>query len=368
MIVRGSVNYLYIYDVGSEIDITQVERVAKLTKPVGFEYTKLMPNYITVSPSPLLITADSEVAEVQGIRQGTVEVAVAAKAYEVGAISVTVSIPLDGESLENLTKYSSPTLVLSGRTFQVKDLALSTVKKVLSDIGPYVNNLRMTTEPEEYTTFCVDCAPLDGTADEMLAKILTGDTSDTQMSQSQIASTLKSRTSYYADDAVFIDWSAALVVDPSGDYGAILLVIELANLQLLEMRYYDSLLDELVGKASLDLTRRSSRRTLFGSSGTVARKVAEQRIEIDSVVEATKNYTKFIGEWYIARVYSSIAEKLRLKDWDASLSGKLGILEDIYSLVSEQMSHRREILLEIIIVALFVAEIIQQFVQWELLH
>ncbi|MDG7003597.1 MAG: hypothetical protein JRN56_06840, partial [Nitrososphaerota archaeon] len=226
MIAKGSVNYLYIYDVGSEIDIAQIERVAKLTKPVGFEYTKLMPNYIAVNPSPLLITADSEVAEVQGIRQDMVKVAVAAKSYEVGAISVTVSVPLDGESLENLTKYSSPTLVLSGRTFQVKELALSTVKKVLSDIGPYVTNLRMTTEPEEYTTFCVDSAPLDGTADEMLAKILTGDTSSTQMSQSQIASTLKSRTSYYADDAVFIDWSAALVVDPSCDFGANLLVIE----------------------------------------------------------------------------------------------------------------------------------------------
>ena len=93
--------------------------------------------------------------------------------------------------------------------------------------------------------------------------------------------------SYYADDAVFIDWSFALVVDPSGDH-AVLLVIELANLQLLDMQYYDRLLDELVEKASLDLTRRSSKRIMSVSSGTNARKVAELRIETDSVVEATK--------------------------------------------------------------------------------
>ncbi|MDG6947813.1 MAG: hypothetical protein JRN40_00690 [Nitrososphaerota archaeon] len=152
----------------------------------------------------------------------------------------------------------------------------------------------------------------------------------------------KSRMSYYAEDAAFIDWSSALVVDPSGDY-AVLLVIELANLQLLDMQYYDRLLDELVEKASLDLTRRSSRRTLSGSSGTIARKVAELRIETDSVVEATKNCTNFIGEWYIARVFSSVAEKLRQRDWDASLSRRLGILEDIYSPVSEQMSHMGDI-------------------------
>ncbi len=189
MIVRGSVNYRYIYNVGSEIDVSRIERVAKLIRPVGFEYTELMPNYITADPSPLLITTDSEVAEVRGIRQETVMVVAGAKAYEVGAISVTVSAPLDGESKENLTKHSSPTLVLSGRALQVKDLALWAVKTVLSDIGPYVSNLRMTTEPEEYTVFCVESAPLDGTADEMLARILTGDTSGPQMPQSQIAST-----------------------------------------------------------------------------------------------------------------------------------------------------------------------------------
>ena len=43
-------------------------------------------------------------------------------------------------------------------------------------------------------------------------------------------------------------------------------------------------------------------------------------------------------------------------------------MEDIYSLVSEQMSHRRERLLEIIVVILFVAEITQRFVQWVLPH
>ena len=188
MIDRESVNYLYICDVGSEIDISRIERVPKLTKPGGFERTKLMPNYIKADSSPLLITADSEVADVRGTRQETVRVAVGAMAYEVGAISVTVSTPLDGEFPENLAKYSSPILVLSGRTLQVKDLALSAVKTVLSDIGPHVSNLRMTAEPDVYTVFCVDSAPLDGTAGEMLASVLTGDTSGTQMSQSQIAS------------------------------------------------------------------------------------------------------------------------------------------------------------------------------------
>lgn len=33
----------------------------------------------------------------------------------------------------------------------------------------------MTPEPEEYTTFCVGAAPLDGSADETSAKILTDD-------------------------------------------------------------------------------------------------------------------------------------------------------------------------------------------------
>lgn len=245
---------------------------------------------------------------------------------------------------------------------------MSTLKKALEKIGPYITDQRMSTEPEEYTTFCVEAAPLDGSADQVFAKLLTGDSSPSPMSPMQIASTLKTRIPYYENDAVFLDWSAGLVVDPTGDYGALLLVIELANLQLLEMRYYDKVLDDLVAKASAALSKRSLRKTLFGGYGTVARRVAEQRLEINGVLETAKNYTKFIGEWYVARVYSGIAEKLRLKDWDATLTGKLDVLEGIYSLVTQQMSHRRENLLEIIIVVLFVAEIIQQYIQWVLLR
>ena len=54
---------------------------------------------------------------------------------------------------------------------------------------------------------------------------------------------LRHRYSYYADDLVALTWDRAFIYEPRGDTDVID-VLEVANAQLLEMRYYDELLDD----------------------------------------------------------------------------------------------------------------------------
>jgi hypothetical protein len=53
---------------------------------------------------------------------------------------------------------------------------------------------------------------------------------------------IRHKMSYLADDLVIITWQAAFVYDP-GDLQAAIEILEFANSQLLQFRYYDDLLD-----------------------------------------------------------------------------------------------------------------------------
>ena len=53
---------------------------------------------------------------------------------------------------------------------------------------------------------------------------------------------LRQRFSYYTDDLAVLTWDRAFIYEPRGDTD-LLDVLEVANAQLLEMRYYDELLD-----------------------------------------------------------------------------------------------------------------------------
>ena len=54
---------------------------------------------------------------------------------------------------------------------------------------------------------------------------------------------LRQRFSYYTDDLVVLTWDRAFIYEPRGDFD-VMDVLEVANAQLLEMRYYDELLDD----------------------------------------------------------------------------------------------------------------------------
>ena len=57
------------------------------------------------------------------------------------------------------------------------------------------------------------------------------------------ADLLRQRFSYYTDDLVVLTWDRAFIYEPRGD-SDVADVLEIANAQLLEMRYYDELLDD----------------------------------------------------------------------------------------------------------------------------
>src|SRR6185436_16577836 len=197
-------------------------------------------------------------------------------------------------------------------------------------------------------------------ADEDLARLLLDESRP--LSAAARRDLLSQRFTYFEDDLAVLTWNAALVVEPVVEDVDVQYVLEFANAQLLELRYYDARLDvelpriyDRIEAARFGfhlLGRRYSR--LLGALQT---RVAE----VTEVVERTENALKVTDDVFLARIYAAALEIFRGRAWRAGIDGKLAIVRDAYSMLNAESQARRSEVLELIIVALILIEIVLAF-------
>ncbi len=161
---------------------------------------------------------------------------------------------------------------------------------------------------------------------------------------------------YAENDLTIIDWNSAIVIEPSGSRD-IPDILEFALTHLMEMRYYDDLLDIKLGSLYDDI--QVKRHTIWVSKYDSLYKEASSRyIEFIEFLERVENSLKVVGDFYLAKVYRSATTEFRVKDWQESVTRKMNILAQVSNLLQGEMNVRRSHLLEIIIVLLIAYEII----------
>ncbi len=134
-----------------------------------------------------------------------------------------------------------------------------------------------------------------------------------------------------------------------------LYVLELANLQLVEFRVIDQILDRHLDQAYADLERRP--RPLFGRAPGVLNKLRHFRVDVTKLADEVSHITKFVGDWYLARVYLAAHERFRLERWRQSVEGRLAQLDQLYNVFHAEVNEQRMLWLEVIIVVLFVIDV-----------
>jgi len=168
------------------------------------------------------------------------------------------------------------------------------------------------------------------------------------------------RFTYYPDDLAVLTWNSALIVDPTEGDSDVQLILEFANAQLLELRYYDAVLDaELPRMYDRIAESRAAGRALFRRryAALLARL---QTLIADSteIVERAENALKVTDDVFLARVYAAALELFRARAWRGGIDHKLAIIRQTYAMLNaESMAVRNEVL-EAAIVVLIVVEII----------
>lgn len=167
---------------------------------------------------------------------------------------------------------------------------------------------------------------------------------------------------YEPGDLTVIDWRAALVFD--ADAADLLAVLEYANVELLEMRFLDDRLDDILDRSYAVVSRRGGLLGSLpgGSSGEERRRLAALQMENALLFEGINNAIKLVGDQYLSRVYRAATKRFHLGEWDASVLRKLDTLQSLYEKLADAQTTRRMEILEWIIIVLIAVSILLPFV------
>jgi hypothetical protein len=182
---------------------------------------------------------------------------------------------------------------------------------------------------------------------------------DQPLSEGEVTEALRLALRYGAHDLIVPDWAAAVLLDPEPEAAETLQTVEFANLQLLEYRFIDNRLDDIVSQAYRLLEKASRRRLPFlRGHESALRVLGELKVEANGLFERTGNVLKLIGDQYLARVYRLLAARFHLREWQRSIERKLDAVEGVYQVISDQSATFRTEFLEIIVIVLIALELV----------
>lgn len=388
IIRHGSCTALFVFDVAMQIDLDAADRLLRspgpaaagvegaaalqretlqpATPPAGGHVRKA-PSYFEYRPSPLRVTLSAPpfpLAASPGpgrvfATQPSVELLI----FDFGAVCISYRIGLDGAALGDL-------LELSEQLFDCHALAAdarSRVEALAAAIGAALAKPGFTPQVEDYIIFELrEVAPEPAAAalapaelvtahGRLLAQILRAERDD--LSDEEIADALSCRVSYGLRDAAIIDWNAAVLLDRDAE--DVRSVLEFANVELLEMRFLDDRLDEILEDAYYTVGHaRVGLRAFFPSGSTALRRMAKLQMDSALLFEGVNNALKLIGDQYLARVYRVAAQRFHLPERDQIIERKLSTLQSIYDKLSDHEASRRAAVLEWIIILLIAFEVV----------
>jgi len=350
---RGHVTALFLFDIADAIDLDAVRRQVAAA-PAALSTKPAAPAYLQSAQPPIVIDgATIGTAEAHGFR-------VRFKTFDYGVVSVALTRPLPT---------AWPDLLEAGIGWHDSGLLIADAetlcRQFIRRIGSAVSRGREAFLQEDYLVFtvfpdaeCPDATTLLATHAALIAQLLRGERA--ALSDQERDHVLGQRISYYTTDVVIPTWSSALVYDTEeGAHGA-LEILEFANSQILEFRYYDQLLDAELARIYAGLQTGGWLRTLLGRRYIrAARQVHGFFIDVNELTDKTENALKIAGDVYAARLFGLAAARLGLDRWKGNVSDKLKTLDDIYRFAVEQTAMSRGETLEIMIVLILIFELVR---------
>lgn len=371
MKIRAEIVFFYLYDAGRSIDLPRVARlIPAIPETRIIKNRRDTPESLTL-PVPLIV----QLAALGGRDHVPFDtVTLNARIFEEGVISMNVRVTGDYEPKE-LHRIRTAPFDVDGRRTDIDSWVDSSLKNFFASIQEAITfeqYVISTFVRETYTAFCIT-TPLKNpqafvkTHRRTIACLLNGESPDTDLDESQIDSTLKGSFSYTAHDYSLFDLDRCLIIDPARDYEDILLVIEQANFQLLELRSLDMLLDRWLDKAEDDIKIIFKKNT--ARIKLIKVKMASiQALSFDAlfILENLENSSKIIGDFFLGQIFTNLCEQFNTEGWKRSIERRLSTLRSIYERVNDNDSERRMVFLEIMFIAVCVVfplfQILQDFI------
>jgi hypothetical protein len=364
-VVTGAVLALRLYDIAYAIDLPVVEAIwAARPRPASsrLRLTSTPPKAITFDVPPVEVPLDPVTLT---LPEGPVTATVLARLYDFGVVTLALRVPVEGMGFAAFSALvNAVDRTIGPDSAHPWPMLLGQVRGVFADAltRPSENDLQ-----EDYLIGMVEAFDAPITAEGLLERIdlvplLSGETRP--LSTGARNDLLARRFSYYTDDAVVLTWDRAFIYEPRGD-SDVLDVLEVANAQLLEMRYYDELLDEELPRMYDRVEGMQRARSLLASRqfATLARRLYAMVAEVTELTERVDNALQVTEDVYLARIYSAALDLFRVGMVSAAVDRKLAIVRDTYAALYEEASSGRGALMEAAVIALICVEVALAFLR-----
>jgi hypothetical protein len=358
LVSQGTIVALRLFDIANAIDLVRAQTLWSAQARAGARarLTGTPPKAVSFGDPPLGL----ELPPVPLMLDGrSIDAQVSARLYVFGVVTLSVRVPVEGKPWGEFTDLVNAMDAAIGPSAG-NPLWLALLDRLRDAIRPALDRPMQTLLEEDYLVATVHAFDTPVAAASIgteidLVPLLSGE----QRTLADVARTdlLSRRFSYYTDDLVVLTWDRAFVYEPRRDTD-VADVIEVANAQLLEMRYYDELLDDELPRM-YDLVEETRRLILAPRRfARLARRLYGLVAEVTELTEKVDNALQVTEDVYLARVYASALDLFRVKLVSAAVDRKLAIIRDTYAALYDESASARAGLMEAAVVLLIVVEIV----------
>ncbi len=360
-IQKGSILIYRLFDVAEEINLSKVEELLKSdSNGSRLKFTRSPRQAVIMRNAPVTLSLGESSLALQDQEH---KVEAFAKIWDYGVMSIQFQVAIEPgtgwEDLINMSaKMEQDTLIDEAARFRTQEL--------VNILAPALRDQHSWHEFEDYVIFFFEelngvgkCSDLINSVDA--ARLIVAENTVT-LSEKAKKSILEGTFQYSDSDLTIIDWNSAIVVEPSGRK-EVPEVIEFALTQLMEMRYYDNLLDKRL--TLLYDSIEASRGKFFSNRFTnLSREASTRYIEFSEFIERVDNSFKVVGDFYLAKIFRAAGEKFRIPEWEENVTRKMNLFASISELLQGEVNVNRSLWLEITIVVLILFELVTTFTKF----
>lgn len=323
--------YIYrLYDVADEINLDLVEALWTSRNKIAsrLRLEKVSTDSITFKDPPVLVELGSHEMT---FANETYLAEVKARIFDLGVVSVTIHLDIP----EDISYTDYLELVLAVDKLP-EDVFLEYANAVTDTIKPACSRMRNSSFVEDFVVYYFK----DKLPDWDFVPIMLSD--KTPLSQQTRQDTMSNCFSYSTMDVCYLAWDSALLADATGSMDLPDL-LEFANAQFLELRYYDDALnraidhtyDEIEDANKPDNTNRLvTYRNIRNNLMTLMADISVLTSNIDNALQVTEDI-------FNARVYSRYMQLLRTSVWRENIENKLNVIQRSYNLLNEEVLMHR---------------------------
>lgn len=341
----GNIYLFHAFDVGDDIDLKKIS-----TNSILAQVPLTLPKYFKNYHMPLAVSLPH-------LRPNEQNYGISCKIHDFGAISLTYQIPFES-TLELLLKDINKLIN------QNSEASISDTKWIFQQIKSLITEPHFFQMNTSYVVIQVN--PIDGLPiaqfkkeyANTIASLLRFETES--LSDYQKNEIIESAIGYFRGDIIIVDTDATFLYDePSSD---VLNLFEFANIQQVELRYFDRALDKQLNKIYESQGRNLPLLSYIPFTSTIASdpiaRLSKLKVDISVITERLENSIKLAGEPYFSEIHDLIAQNLDLPSWRHSIDRKLSIIHDALSTYQDKIDVVRSDLLSVLVIILILLELI----------